>query len=67
MKIILEAERLVLREMTQEDYPTLAAILRGEQAKPCTPTRARPVKRKRRHGSIKTSLDTAITIAGCVR
>lgn len=31
MKIILETERLILREMTQDDYPALAAILMDEQ------------------------------------
>lgn len=31
MKIILETQRLILREMTGEDYPALAAILRDEQ------------------------------------
>lgn len=31
MKIILETQRLTLREMTQEDYPALAAILRDGQ------------------------------------
>lgn len=31
MKIILETPRLILREMTADDYPALAAILRDEQ------------------------------------
>lgn len=31
MKIILETQRLILREVTQEDYPALAGILRDEQ------------------------------------
>ena len=31
MKIILETQRLILREMMQEDYPALAAILQDEQ------------------------------------
>lgn len=31
MKIILETHRLILREMTREDYPALAAILQDEQ------------------------------------
>jgi len=31
MKIILETNRLLLREMTQDDYPALAAILQDEQ------------------------------------
>ena len=30
MKIIIETPRLILREMTQEDYPALAAILQDE-------------------------------------
>ncbi len=31
MKKILETERLLLREMTQADYPVLAAVLQDEQ------------------------------------
>ncbi|MEA4860444.1 hypothetical protein SDC9_106597 [bioreactor metagenome] len=31
MKIILETERLLLREMTQQDYPMLSAILQDAQ------------------------------------
>ncbi|MFA6731709.1 MAG: GNAT family N-acetyltransferase [Sphaerochaeta sp.] len=31
MKIILETERLLLRELTQEDYPMLSAILQDPQ------------------------------------
>ena len=31
MKQILETDRLILREMTQDDYPALAAILQDEQ------------------------------------
>jgi len=31
VKQILETERLILREMTQDDYPALAAILQDEQ------------------------------------
>jgi RimJ/RimL family protein N-acetyltransferase len=31
MKIILETDRLILREMAQDDYPALAAILQDEQ------------------------------------
>jgi len=31
MKIILETQRLILREMMQGDYPALAAILQDEQ------------------------------------
>ena len=30
MKQILETDRLILREMTQDDYPALAAILQDE-------------------------------------
>jgi RimJ/RimL family protein N-acetyltransferase len=32
MKTILETSRLFLREMTEADYPALAAILQDEQA-----------------------------------
>ena len=31
MQIILETERLLLREMTQKDYPSLAAILQDSE------------------------------------
>ncbi|MEN6636278.1 MAG: GNAT family N-acetyltransferase [Clostridiaceae bacterium] len=30
--MILETERLLLREMTQEDYPALAAVLQDREA-----------------------------------
>lgn len=61
--IVLQTERLILRKMTQADFPALCKIL--QEPAVMTPTRARFQTTKRKRGLTKCCTATLMTVTGC--